>query len=71
MAPFPTLTPIVSQRLSDERAERENGLKEIPPKEALLTMASIVFGISWPPWHPLAMVMGDLKMKHIKMLLIS
>lgn len=42
MGLFPTRSTIVSQRLSDEKAEREKGLKEIPPKEALLTMVSMV-----------------------------
>lgn len=40
---FLTPTTIVFQRLSDEKAVREKGLKEIPPKEEIpLTMVSIV-----------------------------
>lgn len=42
MGLFLTPTTIVFQRLSDEKAPREKGLKEIPPKEALLTMVSMV-----------------------------
>ena len=48
MGLFPTLTAIVSQRLSDEKAEREEGLKEIPPKEASLTMVSMVLESASP-----------------------